>query len=491
MRSIFLSGLFLIVGVSGAWGQTISMESFLERVKVTHPYFRKETLAVEVERKTQESLVGTEDWVLSGSPSYLHAEPARAGGFTPESIDQMGVTVGLSRHYWSTGSTLSFEFGHTYSDQRAEDIQLPLPDGPVSLPNDAGVFRETGLSVTYRHPLMQNSGGLLSRLAHDLQGFNVEAATIVAEENQENFLLNIGGKYIDWALLAEQRAIADARLELAKNESARTQEKRKHNLVDDVDVIRAKDAVIIGRQNIGLIDSAMAGIEAELRTIASMEAGSKLAPDFDLYSPARDILPLAQSLERLGESSRLLRIFDIRLRQVESQKMGASEAEKPRLDAVLQGGVKGGGAELGDSTQMDKPQALAALVFSYPLGATSARADIAKAALQQERISEERSSTLYDLQGALKNTLARITILEQALALDRERIKIAEEKTKAELKRYDQGRSELTFVIQSRDSEEAARLVHARDCADYHRLALVYRALMDTLLPSPAVEDAP
>ncbi|MDH5638681.1 MAG: TolC family protein [Nitrospinota bacterium] len=491
MRLIFLICLFLAVWGMTASAQTISMESFLERVKSTHPFFKKETLAVDVERKTQESLQGDEDWVVSGSPSYVHTEPARAGGFTPESIDQMKVTVGLRRHYWSTGSTLSFDFGHTYSDQKAEDIELPLPTGPLALPNDAGPFHENGLSVTYRHPLMRNRGGLLSRLAHDMQGFNVEAAKIVAVENQENFLLNIGGKFIDWALLTEQRAIASARLELAENESARTQEKRKHNLVDEVDVIRAKDAVIAGRQNIRLIDSAIAGIDMELRTIASIETGAKLAPEFDLYSPAQDILPMGQSLKRLDGSSRLLSMFDIRLRQVESQKMGASEAEKPRLDAVLQGGVKGGAQEFGDASQMDKPQAMAALVFSYPLGSTRARADIAKAALQRERINEERNNTLFDLRGALKNTLARINILEQALALDRERIKIAEEKTKAELKRYDQGRSELTFVIQSRDSEEAARLVHARDSANYHRLALVYRSLMDTLLPAPAVEATP
>ncbi|MDH5511374.1 MAG: hypothetical protein OEZ32_13620 [Nitrospinota bacterium] len=489
MRSILLIGLFLAAWGPAASAQTISMESFLERVRSTHPFFKKETLAVDVERKTQESMQGDEDWVISGSPSYVHMEPARAGGFTPESIDQMRVTVGLRRHYWSTGSTLSFDFGHTYSDQKTENIELPLPTGPLALPNDAGPFHENGLSVTYRHPLMQNRGGLLSRLAHDLQGFNVVAARIVAMENQENFLLNIGGKFIDWALLTEQRSIASARLELAENEAARTQEKRKHNLVDEVDVIRAKDAVITGRQNIRLIDSAMAGIEAELRTIASIETGVKLTPELDLYSLAGDILPMAQSLERLGESSRLLSVFDIRLRQVDSQKMGASEVDKPRLDAVFQGGVKGGAQEFGDATQMDKPQAMAALVFSYPLGATSARADIAKSALQRERIAEERNNTLFDLRGALGNTLARISVLEQALALDRERIKIAEEKTMAELKRYNQGRSELTFVIQSRDSEEAARLVHAKDSADYHRLALVYRALMDMLLPASPKGD--
>ena len=41
----------------------------------------------------------------------------------------------------------------------------------------------------------------------------------------------------------------------------------------------------------------------------------------------------------------------------------------------------------------------------------------------------------------------------------------------------------LTFVIQSRDNEQNARLSQAGSAALYHRLRLQYRALVDELAP--------
>jgi len=56
------------------------------------------------------------------------------------------------------------------------------------------------------------------------------------------------------------------------------------------------------------------------------------------------------------------------------------------------------------------------------------------------------------------------------------------------LKLYNQGRGDLTFVIQSRDNEENAKLTYAQNSTLYHKLILQYRSLLDELLPSPQRE---
>ena len=61
-------------------------------------------------------------------------------------------------------------------------------------------------------------------------------------------------------------------------------------------------------------------------------------------------------------------------------------------------------------------------------------------------------------------------------------IESAKEKTKEELKLYDMGRSQLTFVIQSRDNEQNAKLTYAQNATNYHKLILNFSALTDTLL---------
>ena len=87
-----------------------------------------------------------------------------------------------------------------------------------------------------------------------------------------------------------------------------------------------------------------------------------------------------------------------------------------------------------------------------------------------------------DLESSMVSLLIRIVELEKVLALNRAQIESAEEKTEEELKLYNRGRSQLTFVIQSRDNEQNARLSLAENAALYHGLILQYRALLDELL---------
>ena len=61
-------------------------------------------------------------------------------------------------------------------------------------------------------------------------------------------------------------------------------------------------------------------------------------------------------------------------------------------------------------------------------------------------------------------------------------IESSKRKTAEELKLYNQGRGQLTFVIQSRDSEQNAGLTYAKNALTYQKLLLQYRALTDQLL---------
>ena len=68
------------------------------------------------------------------------------------------------------------------------------------------------------------------------------------------------------------------------------------------------------------------------------------------------------------------------------------------------------------------------------------------------------------------------------MKLNQAQIESAGEKTLEELRMYDQGRSQLAFVIQSRDSEQNVRLGYTGNAALYHILLLQYHAVLDELL---------
>jgi len=84
----------------------------------------------------------------------------------------------------------------------------------------------------------------------------------------------------------------------------------------------------------------------------------------------------------------------------------------------------------------------------------------------------------------LRRIWIEITELEKVLVLNQEQVETAIEKTEEEQKVYDQGRSDLTFVIQSRDDVSLARLRYATNAATYQKLLLSYRAMIDELFPN-------
>ena len=122
--------------------------------------------------------------------------------------------------------------------------------------------------------------------------------------------------------------------------------------------------------------------------------------------------------------------------------------------------------------------------FRVPLQNRTAKSQVAKTDLQLKQIQEQLHEISLDLESAVTNIYIQITELERVLTLNQEQIQSAKERTEEELKLYNQGRGELTFVIQSQDNEQNAKLTYAQNALTYHRLIVAYRALLDELLPS-------
>ncbi len=479
-RIIFYCLLMSVILHFPAFAQTFTMDDFLARVRESHPFFKKEALLSDIERKEQEKFLGDEDWVVRASPFYSHEESAWAGSFFPKEVDQTGINAALERTYWRTGGRLSFSYDYAKTDQGLDDVVIPFNGLSAVIPGDSGIFHENSLAVTYTHPLLRNRKGVLSRLAYDLQGYNIEAADLSVVENQENFLLDTGDRFLDWVLLTERRRILKVRYQLALEELQRTIKKRKQNLVDEVDVIRARDAVLNAEQKVLRTEADWKGTKQELAVVAQFQTGYDFMPEYDIYSFV-ELPEEADAIVKLRQKSRVLNVFKILIRQLEHKKKGALEQSKPQLDFNVSGGLKSSDGNLEDSYGMDKPQLLASLNFSYPLGNRTARADILKAGLEKDRVREDMKNMSLELESRLRNILTRLKELEKVLEVNKKQVVVAKEKTNAELHRYEQGRIELTFVIQSRDHEQNVQLIHAQNGVVYHKLVLRYLALTDKL----------
>jgi outer membrane protein TolC len=457
----------------------VTLEDYLARVEESHPMFERERVQTDIESSRRDAIAGRQDWQLVSAPSYLHSEPPVASPFEPERIDRLDLNAGASRVFWSNGSRFDIGWSSVVLDQKLPGIVIPVPGGVIDVPVGPSTYYTNSLTATYSMSLLKNRGGELDRLDYDLAGFDVELAGIDAAENQEVFLLEAALKYLDWVLADEQMRIAADRLALAEEELARVRRKRASYLVEQADVLRAEDAVQTSQAASLFVRSAWTAVRAELASLAGWDAESLTSPDYDVYD--RPQPPRADAVSGVVDGTRAVGAIDVRLRQLARLEAGYDAAARPELSAFATGTVVGADTEFDRSLEIKHPDLLLGVEFRYPLGNRSAEADLAGVRLQRHQLYLARESIEVTLGAKLLAIVERLRELDAVIVINEERLETTQRKTREELELYNQGRGDLTFVIQSRDDEARARLAYAENALLYHRLVLQFRSLADQL----------
>ena len=346
-------------------------------------------------------------------------------------------------------------------------------------------FFRTGVSASYTQPLLQNRGGGLSRLAYELQGYTAQQTDFFVQENQEGFLLEQALRFMDWIRRDKQLEIARQRLKLAEEELHSTRRKLDARIVEEVDVFRAKDAVLEAKRNVRLVESFWKAKQAELAVQAQEKSLLESSPKVDLYR-LRPLPNPELTVSTLRQRARIIRQLGRRHEQLKREREGLSDVEKSELNLVFSAGLKDGESDVDEAVDFNQPDATIAFEYLYPWGNRTARADMERNALELNRIESQIEDAALALESQARSLLTQLSELEGVLALNREQVQTSADKTTAEKQLYEQGRSQLNFVIQSRDQEAIAQQTYALNAVDYHSLWLQFQALVDRLLPAEA-----
>ena len=241
----------------------LTMGAFLDRLTTSHPLFKREDLASEIYKVEMDAIAGVQDWNFLSSLGMTSEEPA-INFSGPDRTDATSLSAGIEKVMWGTGARLS-------ASLTSAKIGLKLPAA------FAGAFPEdlfqSEAGLTYSIPLVKNRGGFLDRLQYELKLYDVDVSEVSALENKENFIALASEKFLDWVFITEQHRIIKDRLALNEGELERIKRKRTSNLVDEVDVIRAQDAVLIAKQSQVLVESRWKALQAERyeRTVEEFE----------------------------------------------------------------------------------------------------------------------------------------------------------------------------------------------------------------------------
>jgi outer membrane protein TolC len=448
--------------------ETITRGKYLDQLIEKHPLFEKEKLTAKIGQEEKNSYLGAQDWNIFASVLLKHEQPAIAFA-GPERTDSIYTSAGVERLYWKTGGKLSASFSTGFANIKIDPL--------FNFPNN---FFQNQFSIKYLHPIKKNKKGFLDRLQYNLKQFDIDFSEVEALENQENFVAAAAGRFLDWVLLTEQKKIVLERLKLSEEELARAIKKRKAHLIDQVDVMRAEDSVRIARQNLMLVDSLWKAVQGELAVLVQNNKIYNLSPEFNLYE-FKELSSMGNAISQLKENSRLLKTLAIRLEQLDYARKGHEEMLKPDLWLVAEFNIKRIEKGVFRSFLMDKPDASLGFQLSFPVQKRTAKSQIAKTDLQISQLKKQVDEITLTLTSTLTNLYIQIKNMKKVLKLNVEQIESAMEKTKEELKLYNQGRGNMTFVIQSRDNEENARLTYSQNALNYHKLLIQYEALMDRI----------
>ncbi|MEA2030064.1 MAG: TolC family protein [candidate division Zixibacteria bacterium] len=465
--------MILLSCIQTVEAQTISLDEYLTLVKQNNPFFVSESLSVEISVESQARHLGDKDWLAESSPFISYDDRSGLYNTTYNKSSQIQINGSLQKRVWKTGGRFSMSYTSSYSDQ---DYRTLFSGNPSEL------FRQQ-LSVTYSHPLLKNQGGVLDRLEYELAAFVIDFTEVQSQENQENFLLSAGISFLDWILMEEQLRINKERLLLAEEELKSAKEKFEAHLIDKVDVLRQEDALRIAEQNVVLSQSLASAKQTELAIFAQSPSIADSKPDYDIYAPVV-ISDIEGVIGRLNAESRLLRAIDILVDQTTMKTEGLTSQTRPQLDLNLGTVLIEDDESYGKSFGVDNPSLFVGLQFTYPLGNHTTKADIKRSEIELQQLKSDQKSIFLDLEASIRGITIQIKEMERVLELNLGQIESAQERTREETKIYEQGRGDMTFVIQSQDNEANARLTYLQNAVAYHKLVLQYRALLDQLLDS-------
>jgi len=474
MKILVVKAVLLILCLSTfGKAQTVSLDELLTMVQQNHPFFEKESLSVNIAVESQKRYLGDRDWFVESSPFVVYENRTGLINTTYYKLGQVQIGGSLQKKFWKTGGRLSASYSSVYADQKYRTLFSGNP---------SELLRQQ-LSVTYSHPLLKNKKGILDRLEYESAAYAVDFSKIQSTENQENFLLNIGISFLDWMFLEEQLNINNERLQLAEKELASAKEKFDAHLIDRVDVLRQEDAQRIAMQKVVLSQSHWSAKRTELAVLALSPKIDESKPDFDIYGRI-EREEVEQTISRLNDDSRILKALDVLQDQLALRKDGISNQKKPQLDVSVGSALIEDDESYGKSFGVKNPSLSVGLKFTYPLGNHTSKADVRKTELELLQLKADKQSVSLDLESSIRSVLIQITEMENVLDLNQSQIESARERTLEEMKVYEQGRGDMTFVIQSQDNEANSRLTYLQNAIAYHKLVLQYRALRDQLLQS-------
>lgn len=457
---------FIIISAISVWlvhanVQALTQQSFIERLRASHPFFNQQALLGQIKHIEKRATTANEDWKITMDASYQNQDVRHISSITNyKKLNTRSIDVFAVKRNTHTGGDIILK--HTWKEKS----------------NDLSSTKNQ-FSVDYNHPLLRNKDGINERLNTDVAQIAIDKNTLERLEAEEAFILEKLKRFIDLEYAQQQQLINERRLILAGKELTLVGKKYASSVVEKVDVLLQQDSYQRSNHKLLQAQQDLTLLRHEIAITLNLSFDQAVA-DIDLYKLYN---PKVMALkEFLSTHSRVLKIKDLERKILKRQLHSLKNKSKAKLDLKLGFTSTGENNNYSNSLKEQSPSWKIGLNLSYPIGGIENHSNISKANAQLLNLKQYRQEKLLNIYVQTKTLKEKIRLLGKMLQSSQKQIRIAKYRTVEEKKRYGNGNGQASFVINAQNNEQNTQLSYAQIARDYQKTVLAFKAGIDKLV---------
>jgi outer membrane protein len=365
----------------------------------------------------------------------------------------------------------------------------------------------TTLNATYVQPLLRNFRIDGNRAQLEITKLNQEMSETTLRATIVRTLANVRNAYWDLVYTIQAAEVAERSLALATKLVEDNRARVEVGTLAPLDVVQAQAEQANRRQAVAQTTAATRTAELALKRlivngtedplwVAAIEPVDRPTYSTESIDVANAVRRALSNRTDLEQARRTLQSNGIALKNLSDQQM-------PALDLTASYGVTGlGGPQffrqgLGGPidpsrtipggysdalrllTNRDAPTWNLALNFSYPIGASAAEANVARARLQERQTIAQSRQLELAIATEVTNAALQVESNRERLQAASVARELAELRTEAEQSRFDVGLSTNFFVVQAQRDLRDAQNSELRALLDYRRAQVEFERVQE------------
>ncbi len=471
LSKIYCLILFIsLLTTSFAVAQTnlFSLQSLIEDVNKTHPFFKSTAIQRDMAKLSIYKEKSFTDTSYSIAPSFTNTQPVSSSPFSSQETTSLGIQSSVSKTLWSTGGTLgaSLALNSSNSTYSSQAQQFGLLDK----------YYQHAIGISYIHPILKNKKGVLSKIGAETKTLNYKQTLIQLADQEQQFVLGLINQFLDWYGHYRELANLRDRYTISRSLYKDTKKKYKKNIAERVDLIQSEDSLKNLEQLIILQRAQVNSKINQLSLILSESIKNKI-PKLNLsYIPklpsiTTDILKRVPHIALLYQQKELL----------EFQKQMVHETNRPQLDLNLAANLKSGDSSLGDSLGFNKPDYSVSFTYANSVEKTGYYVDDELLQQSLNNLALTIDNSILNLQASLVDISTQYESIIKVISANETRLQLAKKRVKQEIKRYNHGRGQFSFVVQAQDNVQFVETILLQNKISIYRLYINYMTTLGLL----------